>query len=141
MDGNNVTMWAYNGIIDTCNIYFNDNRTMWNWSDGPHGSGVSDGVNFEIYYPYARVSDVTLEIYGRAKLAELEAIKHGVDASSISVNTDGAKTVYEQGEMFSADGLVVTAQLWNGGTRVLSSSEYTVSPPSMNRIAGVAPNS
>ena len=133
-DGNNVTMWAYNGIIDTCNIYFNDNRTMWNWSDGPHGSGVSDGVNFEIYYPYARVSDVTLEIYGRAKLAELEAIKHGVDASSISVNTDGAKTVYEQGEMFSADGLVVTAQLWNGGTRVLSSSEYTVSAPSMNSV-------
>lgn len=134
-DGNNVTMWAYNGVINTCNIYFDSNVTWWDWNGAdPHGSGVSDGVNFEIYYPYARSGNVTLEIYGKAKLAELEGIKHGVDAKSITVDTSAAKTVYALGETFSASGLTVTAELWNGGTRVLAPTEYTVSAPSLNSI-------
>ncbi len=134
-DGNNVTMWAYNGVINTCNIFFDSNVTWWDGNGAdPHGSGVSDGVNFEIYYPYARSGNVTLEIYGKAKLAELEGIKHGVDAKSITVDTSSAKTVYSLGERFSAEGLTVTAELWNGGTRVLAPTEYTVSAPLLNSI-------
>lgn len=134
-DGNNVTMWAYNGLIDVCRIYFNENYNLWSWDvNDKHSWGPSDGENFEILYPYAKVGDFTLEIYGKAKLSDLEGVKHGVDAKSISVDTSEAKTVYESGETFSASGLQVTAQLWNGGTRVLDPSEYTVSAPALNAI-------
>ena len=53
--------------------------------------------------------------------------------SRITVKTDDAKTVYEIGETFSAEGVVVTAFMDDGEQKTVSVADCTVSSPDMSQ--------
>ncbi len=136
--GDNITMWTYNGVVNTCAIYYDGNFCRWDATGNDnHGSTPSNGTDFDIFYPYASYQEggdtKYKECYAKGKLASLEATKKGMDAKSITVQA-GEKTAFEKGEKFVSDGVIVTAQLWNGGERTLDSSEYLISAPDMKSV-------
>ncbi len=146
--GDHITMWAYNNSLSGVDVYYNDNYSVWFINDGNgkrvweerRNSEQSLANSFEICYSYSLIkndnNDYRLKSYANVNLSQLEAVKHGVDAKSISLHLDDVVTVFDQNGKFSYDGLTVTAELWNGGTRELSASEYQVSVPALNH-AGV----
>lgn len=128
--GDNFVIWTYNGRIDTCTVLYGSNAYRWN-TDADWRSYGAAGASYGFRYLCGNGA----EIEARGNISDLRATQDGIDAREISVEGD-FPTEFDAGDRFSSGDLRVNAALWNGGSRALDPSEYTVSAPDLT-TAGI----